>query len=487
MAGAALQIRNSAARSIRSAFTATESEHFQLITTVDLNNRMDYLHSVFDRFNNNHIILMQIAAENQDNAAEQDHQEIYDRIESVFLDTRARLAQKLAELNESIPDEHALPQQQNDSETENDSELNEDNLSNIQSEHGEQEASSNTPQVNLDNQFGKLVERMCLGLANKKENTWGDYDGDLSKWQGFHDSFKSAVHDDELISPAHKLQLLKSSLKGRIASDFGEWPDGNNNYFEAWAWLKEQSEQPYATSKRILWKLMNFTKIEKPSGSAILKLCTITQGVVRQLKAMGFPVQYYDMIIVHCVHDKLDSETSKDWELQRASESPTVKDITDFLLARGRAWTNAQFMERKDSNDNRKRSFNGKEHKFEHKRNKPNTSNSVERKDSTNDNRCKICSERHYVHQCPKFKKLNLSERKNKVKTLNLCYNCLSPFHQVRDCKLKACGRCNNKHNHLLCHDNPINKIVNSAQIKKKANKQPKKDVSEQQQQQKQE
>lgn len=98
--------------------------------------------------------------------------------------------------------------------------------------------------------FATLMQRMAVRVAHKKENTWG-YDGNLSKWQGFHDSFKSAVHDDDLIEPVYKFRLLKSSLRGKAAEQLGEWPLSSTNYYEAWEWLKEQNERPYQTSQQI--------------------------------------------------------------------------------------------------------------------------------------------------------------------------------------------------------------------------------------------
>lgn len=54
------------------------------------------------------------------------------------------------------------------------------------------------------------------------ENTWGEFDGALTQWQGFHDRFKIAVHENSLIPCAFKFQYLQKSLKGRAAASMGE-------------------------------------------------------------------------------------------------------------------------------------------------------------------------------------------------------------------------------------------------------------------------
>lgn len=66
------------------------------------------------------------------------------------------------------------------------------------------------------------------------KNTWGDFDGTLTKWQGFHDRFVAAIHDNAQVTPAYKFSYLKKSLTGRAARTLGEWQLTDENYQEAW-------------------------------------------------------------------------------------------------------------------------------------------------------------------------------------------------------------------------------------------------------------
>lgn len=479
---AAQAIRDTAIQSIQNVFNYTEQNEFQDRTIEEVQLRMEYLHEAFERFSNNHQVLLQRAvnAGEQDDADEQ--RELFERIEENYLATRMRIQNRLNQL-------YQIDQQEHNNNDQEDGIEHDEEIQSVHNENRENDAISDigsepTPRMIANNptpaensQFSNLVERMCMSMANKKENTWGKYDGDLSKWQGFHDAFKAAVHDDDLIAPTFKLQFLKSSLEGRAVREFGEWPGGNENYQLAWEWLNQQNQQDYTTSKTILWRLLGFTKMDRPSGNAIQKLCTITQGVMRQLQAMKFPVQHYDMIIIHIVHDKLDAETSKDWELSRKSETPTITELTEFLQSRERALINAQISEKKGLPDGKKRSFSGKEHHYhENKRMKQSSSDTNNHNDNASkkptDKKCKMCDEIHFANQCKKFRGLPLKDRKSKVRELNLCYNCLSPFHLVRDCTASPCNRCKTKHHHLLCNENPLNKTVNTAQVKdKKKNK----------------
>lgn len=54
------------------------------------------------------------------------------------------------------------------------------------------------------------------------ENTWGEFDGTLTQWQGFHDRFSATIHQNEQLSGAYKFMYLKNSLKGKALQALGE-------------------------------------------------------------------------------------------------------------------------------------------------------------------------------------------------------------------------------------------------------------------------
>lgn len=332
-----------------------------------------------------------------------------------------------------------------------------------------------------DDRFAALIERMCTGVANRKENTWGTYDGDLGKWQGFYDAFKAAVHKDPLIAPVVKFQMLKASLRGKAAEQLGEWPIGNENYREAWKWLKLQNKRKYQTSQLILMKLVNFKPIEKPSGYWLETLSAKAQEVVRRLRAMKYPVEQMDLVWVHLIHSKMDPETSRDWELKRPSEKPTFNEIISFLQARGRALSNVKWSENKNE-DNRKRhaTDHSNGHQNDNKRQKKEFSqtNKADKsvKKSSNGEPCKLCNDgSHYIQFCKKFGEMNTKSRQNVARERNLCWNCLNPAHQVRDCKARNCKNCDGKHHTMLCKKAQNAAAVNTANVTKKGKKNEKK------------
>ena len=77
--------------------------------------------------------------------------------------------------------------------------------------------------------------------------------------------------------------------------------------------------------------------------------------------------------------------------------------------------------------------------------------------------KCIRCNKDHDVHDCPSFKDLTQEQRYEEARKHRLCFNCLEPGHNARECRrrgrciVKDCGR---KH-HTLLHQDSANVAVN--------------------------
>ena len=64
--------------------------------------------------------------------------------------------------------------------------------------------------------------------------------------------------------------------------------------------------------------------------------------------------------------------------------------------------------------------------------------------------RCSYCSSGHFSHECTKYKTVNA--RKDRVMSLKLCFNCLTPGHSSKTClSSKICRTCGSHHHSSLC------------------------------------
>ena len=70
---------------------------------------------------------------------------------------------------------------------------------------------------------------------------------------------------------------------------------------------------------------------------------------------------------------------------------------------------------------------------------------------------CVYCGEVHYSAVCKKV--VSVKERKEILKRLGRCYNCLKPNHRVRDCESRRnCRYCHHKHHQSLCESRTADK-----------------------------
>lgn len=290
-------------------------------------------------------------------------------------------------------------------------------------------------------------------------NTWGYFDGDLTQWLGFRDRFMKAFHEQADISDSWKHTHLLDSLKGQAKETLGKSGTVEGTYQQAWDRLCEIYNKPYSIARLQLREFFKLPYLSGPATAAELqKMSNITHETVRQLHALQFPVDAWDFVFIHCLHDRLDSETARQWNLARTSEYPTVKEMTKFLDREAGASTRTKpdiRQELKVTIDNRPKD-------------KP--MDSV-RSSTPYGNRntgatpkqfpCEACGGREYhkIHECPNYQSLNHNGRKEFIARRRLCPNCLKKWHPKDSCRDPRCpyAQCaeDNFHNSTICPFKP--------------------------------
>lgn len=481
-----------AQRAIKNASDLTTNNQHLVLDIKALNTRIQYIESNWEKFHVAHVRILLKATKPEDQAA---NNTLFDEVEDMYLTTLHDLQAQIAHIEQQHIAQQMAQQQPGFDPTLNDNYVYDpldnsngasnnvpdpndgnniaDNANNYQNDgpNVAAEAAANAAndrhaQINPIVQPRPQQIFIQCGSASKVENTWGEFEGHLTKWKGFHDRFKVAVHDNPNISKAFKFQHLRTSLKGRAAATLGEWHQTEENYDEAWDRLNQLFNRPYQTTKELLNKFYDLPKLDKASGGMIQKFSNTAHEVLRQLRALRYPIEHFDCFFVHGIHAKLDPETSKQWELTRTSENPSINDMLDFLDRQATALFGTQFMS--SNKDNHKRTGIGKEPDNQ-KRFKSNDQ-SGEKSDAKvnvySATECPSCKENHPIYKCNSFLKLNVPDRKKFVNEKKLCRNCLGSNHFERNCKRGECTRCNIKHNYLLCPETPRNKesVVNLVQ-----------------------
>lgn len=299
------------------------------------------------------------------------------------------------------------------------------------------------------------------------QNTWGDFDGSITRWQGFRDRFVAAIHQNDRISPAYKFAYLKNSLTGKAARTLGEWQLTDSNYCEAWKRLNEVYERTYATCRELLRHFFRLPMLQGvPKAAELQRMANTTHETLRQLAAQGVPTEQWDMIIVHVLHEKLDHETACKWEESRTSERPSAKEFCTFLDKRAAALESVMDNRRREmpTTSSHARMNTGRgDGNLAASRNQP---RAAEKEGNKRRMPCHMCkSIEHPIWSCSKFSALGLKARQEAVRERNLCPNCLKTDHVVKDCFQGSCIRCPGKpkHNSMLCPMKELRKVEATA------------------------
>lgn len=450
----------------------------------EVRTRTSHLHDQWGRLQDAHITVLQAIGD--DDGQRAPHREILAKAETQFLTADAILQERIAEVDNGLLDRQSNHDDDDDEEQDEHESRADSNIGT----HGRQRPnpSNSMAAPSFDGNGTFVAQPMAqLPWQYRMENTWGEFDGDRKKWPAFFESFTARIYKNPSLTLVEKFQILRAALKGKAAKALGEWQIRGCFFEPAWERLMELYDDPYGTSKEHFQRLFSLRKLESPHGERLQNMSNVAQEVSRMLKALGYPSQYYDIMIIHSVQGKLDEKTSVAWDLQRQSDNPTLAEFTRFLDRRAKALSNAHCTEmtsKVQNSNERKRPFNsggfstgnrygngnGKSYQSDSKRFKSNHHHSHHNTVKVEKPKCACCPEDHVTRKCPKFLQLNLTKRKDKARAANLCFNCLSPSHNVRDCKAGNCTRCDKKHNSLLCSENPNNRQLNVSQVATKKN-----------------
>ncbi|XP_055851572.1 uncharacterized protein LOC129915898 [Episyrphus balteatus] len=151
------------------------------------------------------------------------------------------------------------------------------------------------------------------------ENTWGEFDGDYTKWIDFREKFKTAIHDNNNLTIPMKFFYLRKSLVDEAAITLEEWQMTAEDYDEAWDRLDQIYNNQYMMTRGFIQQLFDLPDILNTVEAPMLQsMVDTTREVLKQLRKLGLDVQYWDFFVIHILWGKLDVETAREWHMKCA-------------------------------------------------------------------------------------------------------------------------------------------------------------------------
>ncbi|CAH2109317.1 unnamed protein product [Euphydryas editha] len=263
------------------------------------------------------------------------------------------------------------------------------------------------------------------------------FTGKYTEYYEFINIFNAMIHNDISLTPVQKLYYLKGFLSGEPHALINNLPLQDVSYTEAMKLLQERYDNKTKIVHEHVYTLLDLPTITKSTTSTLRDMISEVKQHLAALKNLDEPVDSWDSIIVCILSRKLDSFSSRAFQMDRDNKSrPTVKEFLSYLEKRALALDNlstgSSFTQQKQQ-----------PHRLASHAVAANPASAT----------CIYCKCAHKLFQCPSFKMAAPSKRMEFAIANKLCKTCLSP-HKYKCKFLFRCAECKQGHNTLLHQNN---------------------------------
>lgn len=305
-----------------------------------------------------------------------------------------------------------------------------------------------SPNTSL-NQSMSRSDPAAISSAHMPKINLLPFDGTYSEWETFRDRFFALVIRNNSLSDFARFHYLVSSLTGRASDSIRDISITADNFPLAWQTLHSRFENKRRLIATQFSSILGATAISKESATELQSLCDKFNIAIASLKNLGrTPSELWDDFLVHSLTQRIDPASRKAWNLKTSDSDspPSYTDLNQFLTSRIRAledcvsYSPAKIV-------------------------KAATCRAHAATASTPTSpACPLCQARHYMSACIKFTEKSPAQRREMVKDLHRCLNCLSASHAAPECPSKySCRSCSQRHHTTLHLDSDSDSNSNKA------------------------
>lgn len=279
------------------------------------------------------------------------------------------------------------------------------------------------------------------------------FSGNYTQWPTFMDLFTEAIHNNNMLSKAQKMQHLKGKLKGEAERLVQHLHISGENYDTCWELLHHRYNNIQLLFTKQIQAFMNQPNIQVQSAQELKRLHDVSMETIHAIQNMGVETVTWDPILVHILSEKLDPETYASYmETRKAPrELPILDEFMKFIEGKFTALEplgkkkGSSTTTKQNTIQTYKNNFTGeKQNKSFH---------------TYDDRHCPFCKENHLLIQCKKFNELSPETKIKTMSSYEICNNCLYCHNDKKCASTKRCKTCSGKH-HTSLHD-VLNKASN--------------------------
>ncbi|XP_049306069.1 uncharacterized protein LOC125776646 [Bactrocera dorsalis] len=271
----------------------------------------------------------------------------------------------------------------------------------------------------IDNQEARSGIQLEVPACDA-ETFYGGYE----EWPSFRDMFTAVYINHPQLSKAQKLYHLRYKTKGQAGEIVKQFALNDDNFNLAWETLKARFENERILVDKQVTTLLNLPKIKKETSVEFIKLESTVSNCLSVLSTLNIPTDSWDPILVNSCTAALPDKSLLLWEQSLSSrrKCPTWQQMKDFLTTQYEIAERLEekIIKTKKIKHDQNRSLNRPQARSKNKSNiifnKIQSFTSEQRIHTS----CELCTSGHKLKSCEKFKKLNINERNNFVRSKRL-------------------------------------------------------------------
>ena len=263
------------------------------------------------------------------------------------------------------------------------------------------------------------------------------FNGNVTKWSTFWDSFASSMHENPSLSSIDKFNYLVSLLESTAAEAVAGLTPTDANYEEAISTLRKRFGNPQMIINRHMEALLSVPGVMSHQDiRGLRRLHDSIETHVRGLRALKVPAHSYGALLASALVNKLPPELKL---ILTRELGGSAWDLEQLMTAFGREL------------DARERVFvSGNTSGNKKCQPRPPTAAALVADSSGSRPFCVYCKKEHASSSCSTVTKV--AARKESLHRDGRCFVCLKRHHLSRDCRCNVnCRKCRGRHHVSIC------------------------------------
>ncbi len=268
------------------------------------------------------------------------------------------------------------------------------------------------------------------------------FNGNITKFQAFWQTFQCSIDENESLSDIHKLNYLVNSLEGPAYKAHEGLELAGRNYSHAVETLKTR----FGSNQQIVSAHMQaFLNLQNHPNDNVTQLRSIFNNInvhVWVLESLGITSEKFGSLLIPVIMSRMSPEIALQVARKSSEDLWEIREILKIIWREIEAREMSQRITAESRRD--------KHAKQRAASPTATTQSFVSNSRSRNKLECCYCQKEHFPSQCKQI--TDTKERKRILIQGKRCFNCLKSGHDAKSCNNTGrCRNCKQKHHTTIC------------------------------------